>query len=190
MHATPTDGIEAATRRTGHVLALVPAVLLTVLLAGCASESMEDLRVYTEQVLARKADPPPPLPPVEPYVHYVYKGEGADPFEPFFEEEPEEIAEEDDDSQFAPIPGRIKEELEQYPLDSLRMVGTLEQSEKTWGLVVNRAGTLYRIEVGNYMGQNHGKVTAILEDRIELEERVRDSRGKWYLREATLALVE
>ena len=58
------------------------------------------------------------------------------------------------------------------------------------GIILGRDGTVYRVQVGNYMGQNYGKIIAILEDRIELEERARDTRGKWQLRDASLALAE
>ena len=70
------------------------------------------------------------------------------------------------------------------------MVGTLEQGSDHWGIILSRDGTVYRIQVGNYMGQNYGKIIAILEDRVELEERSRDSRGKWQIRDASLALAE
>ncbi len=166
------------------------AALLALLLIGCSGGVDEELRSYTESVLTRKAKALPRPPPPEPYVVYTYAGNGPDPFEPFFKETEEEQVSSDDDSPYAPMQGRLKEELEDFPLDSLRMVGTLEQAEDVWGIVINREGTIYRIQAGNYMGQNNGKIIAVLENRIELEERAKDARGKWYLREASLALAE
>ena len=164
--------------------------LLCVGVAGCSGGVDSELRSYVQQVLQRKAKPFPRPDPPEPYVVYTYQGQGADPFVPFFEEPEVEDVEDDSDSEFAPVEGRIKEELEGYPLDALRMVGTLEQDQEIWGVVLNRDGTVYRVKVGNYLGQNFGKIIAILEDRIELEERARDARGKWHLREASIALAE
>lgn len=165
-------------------------VILSLTLLGCSGGVDEELRSYTEGVLKRKAKPLPPPDPPEPYLVYNYSGQGVDPFEPFFKEPAKTDLPDDDDSEFAPIAGRIKEELETHPLDSLRMVGTLEQGSDHWGIILSRDGTVYRIQVGNYMGQNYGKIIAILEDRVELEERSRDSRGKWQIRDASLALAE
>lgn len=164
--------------------------VLSLTLPGCSGGVDEELRSYTERVLKRKAKPLPPPDPPEPYFVYTYSGEGVDPFKPFFQEPEKEALEDDAGGEWAPIAGRIKEELEGHPLDSLRMVGTLEQGTEGWGVILSRDGTVYRVQVGNYMGQNYGKIIAILEDRIELEERARDTRGKWQLREASLALAE
>jgi type IV pilus assembly protein PilP len=164
--------------------------LLGLALVACTGGVDEELRSYTEEVLKRKAEPLPPPEPPKPYVVYTYQGKGPDPFEPFFMDAEEQPVADDSDSEFAPEEGHVQEELELFPLDALRMVGTLEQDEAIWGIVLDREGTVYRVKVGNYMGQNYGKIIAILEDRIELEERARDSNGKWFLREASLALAE
>ncbi len=166
------------------------ALLLGVALLGCSGGVDEALRSYTEDVLTRKAKPLQRPDPPEPYLVYTYLGTGPDPFQPFFKEAEEKTIDDDSFSQYAPVEGRLKEELEGYPLDALTMKGTLERNSDVWGVIINREGTVYRVQVGNYLGQNHGKIIAILEDEIELEERTRDSRGKWYLREASIALAE
>jgi type IV pilus assembly protein PilP len=88
------------------------------------------------------------------------------------------------------IKNRNKEELEQYELDSLRMVGTMENGENQWGIIMGPDGAVHRIKVGNYMGRNTGKVLNVFEDRIELREIVKNSEGRWEERQATIALVE
>lgn len=164
--------------------------LLGLALVACTGGVDESLRSYTEEVLTRKAEPLPPPDPPKPYVVYTYQGQGPDPFEPFFAEAEEKPKVNNPDDPNKPDPGRSQEELEAFPLDALRMVGTLEQESEVWGIVLDREGTVYRVQVGNYMGQNYGKIIAILEDRIELEERAQDSDGKWFLRDASLALAE
>lgn len=166
------------------------AVLLSVALLGCSGGVDEGLRSYTENVLTRKAKPLERPRPPDPYQVFIYSAEGVDPFKPFFQETEERAVDDDSSSQYAPAEGRLREELEGFPLDALTMKGTLEQDSSVWGILVNRDGTVYRVQVGNYLGQNHGKIIAILEDEIEVEERARDSRGKWYLREASIALAE
>ena len=167
------------------------ALLVCVPLVGCGGGSMEDLRVYTDEVLTRKSKKIDPLPEMKPYIAYTYQGVGKDPFEPFLSDEPDSDSDSDDDgSGVRPDDNRVREELEGFPLDTLRMVGTLEQTPEVWGIVLNRDGTIFRVKVGNYMGQNHGKIIAILEDRIELTEIAKDGQGKWHQREASLALAE
>ena len=85
---------------------------------------------------------------------------------------------------------RPQEELEAFPLDSLRMMGMVKQGEILTGLVRNGEGVIFPVKVGNYIGQNHGQITRILEDRIELTEIVPDTRGGYRERQASLALVE
>ena len=140
-------------------------LLVSLALLGCSGGVDEQLRSYTENVLKRKAKPLPPPDPPEPYLVYNYSGEGVDPFKPFFQEVPKEELPPDPNSEFAPIAGRIKEELERHPLDALRMVGTLEQGTDVWGVILGRDGTVYRVQIGNYMGQNYGKIIALLGTR-------------------------
>jgi type IV pilus assembly protein PilP len=162
-----------------------------VSLAGCGGGDMGDLQSYVQQVLARKGKRPPPIPPLEPYVVYSYQsGEGRDPFEPFFKEEAPAPAKSAAGNGVQPDLNRNREELEQYALDSLRMMGTLEQKDKMWGIVRSPDGTIHRVQVGNYMGRNFGKIVNISEERIELNEIVPDGQGGWTERQAALALVE
>jgi type IV pilus assembly protein PilP len=158
------------------------------LLSGCLDQDKSDLDRYVEDVLARKGGRIDELPPIEPYVVYTYKGGEVDPFAPFFEEEP------------PPPPGigaglrpdldRNREELEQYALDSLRMMGTLEREGTTWAIVRSPDSIIHRIAVGNYIGKNHGKIIGIFEDRIELKEIIPDGQGGFSERDAALALLE
>ena len=85
---------------------------------------------------------------------------------------------------------RRREELEGFTLDAIRMVGILEQSGVTWGLVKTKEGTIHRVKTGNYMGQNHGRINQITEDKIELTEIVQDGTGGYSERQASLALAE
>ncbi len=168
---------------------LAAAVLLT--LGGCGGGSMSDLERYVSEVLSRPGGKIEPIPPLEPYVVYTYQSsDDVDPFEPFFQEAPEPTTVAGDGGGPAPDPNRNKEELEGYSLDSLRMMGTLEQDETVWGIVRTPDGAIHRVQSGNYMGRNHGKITHISEEKIELTEIVADSQGRWQERPAGLALAE
>ena len=89
----------------------------------------------------------------------------------------------------APDLNRRKEPLEAFPLEQLKMVGTLSQGNDTYALV--RADkTLYRVKKGNYMGQNFGLITDVNDNEIKLKEIVQDSAGDWAERQSVLPLLE
>ena len=158
------------------------------LLAGCAKNDLSDLQAYVEEVKAR---PPsgisPPPEPVEVETYLYVAGDRRDPFTPDINESEEEQTVVD--SGIRPDVNRRKEELEFFPLDSLRMVGTLEKDGRTWALVKTKEGTIHRVTVGNHMGRNYGRITEITEDRIKLVELVKIGSG-YQEQEAELSLGE
>jgi type IV pilus assembly protein PilP len=166
-------------------------------LTGCGSRDIGDLEVYAHQVLARKGGQIEPLPEMKPYERYLYQSAQSgvrDPFEPFYKAHQEQLAAQADTTvqtkYLHEIQNRNREELEQFELDSLRMVGTLQGQGGIWGIVLDREGTVHRVQVGNYMGQNYGKVTTIEENQIELRELISDDQSGWQERHASLALIE
>lgn len=87
----------------------------------------------------------------------------------------------------APNPNRPKESLESFSLENLQYVGTLKSQGKVKGFV--RADShVYTVAVGNYLGQNHGRIQSIHEDKIILTELIEDSHGNWVYRKAELPL--
>jgi type IV pilus assembly protein PilP len=164
-------------------------ILACLILAGCASDNMSDLQRYVDTVKQRPPAPIEPLPDIKPIDTFVF--EPADRRDPFvMDAKSEEIAGIGADGGIHPDLTRRKEELEQYSLDSLKMVGTLEQDGTTWGLVTAPGGTLHRVRVGNYLGSNNGQITRITEDEIELTEIVSDKPGDWRERQAAIALSQ
>jgi len=164
-------------------------IACVLLLSGCVNDPLSDLKQYAIQVKAREPAPLTPLPEIRQIETFVYQGgERRDPFQLGSTGVEETAA--TPGSSIAPDPQRRKEELEQYPLDSMRMVGTLAQEGTLWALVLIPDGTLFRVRVNNYMGQNHGQIMRIAEDRIELTEIVPDGLGGWLEHPASVALSE
>ncbi|MCU7843464.1 MAG: pilus assembly protein PilP [Candidatus Thiodiazotropha sp. (ex Monitilora ramsayi)] len=173
-------------KRIGYVFV---SLFLMYVLTGCANSNLDELRQYVDE---KKALPPgriDPLPEIKQITTFVYEPQGRrDPFVPSEEGRPDEarLAE----SGISPDFNRRREELEGFTLDAIRMVGILEQSGVTWGLVKTKEGTIHRVKTGNYMGQNHGRIIQITEDKIELTEIVQDGAGGYSERQASLALAE
>jgi type IV pilus assembly protein PilP len=155
---------------------------------GACSGDMDDLRAYVDEVKARPGGIIAPLPQVVPPPSFSYDaGERRSPFMP---ETPQERAAANPDAVDGPDPNRPREFLEQFPLDTLRMVGTLETPQGAFGLVQTSDGLIYRVAVGHHMGQNFGRVTSISEAEIELVEIISDGIGGYLERPAAVGLSD
>ena len=163
---------------------LLPAAVALVL-GGCSSE-LEELKSFvrdSEKGLPRRIDP---LPAVKPFEPFAYEGfDLPDPFKPRKLTPPKEGA----GGGIAPDLNRRKEPLEAFPLEQLKMVGTLSQGKDTYA-IVRADKTLYRVKKGNYMGQNFGLISDVTESEIKLKEIVQDSAGDWAERQSVLPLLE
>ncbi len=175
--------------------ALLLVVLLGVL-SGCGQPELQDLQSFVaktkEAIPAAKLAPPPEVKTYQPFIYTASKGI-KDPFLPSaFTQAPTVIIEQPEvlDTGVRPDPNRIREELEKYSLASLKMLGTLRmQDGNLWALVKAPDGVVHRVKTGNYLGSDHGRITAITEQRIQLIEIVNDS-NHWIERDAFLSLAE
>ena len=85
---------------------------------------------------------------------------------------------------------RNREFLEGFSLDTLKMVGTFKVGNNFYGLVQSEDGLVHKVQPGNYMGQNDGKVTEITGSKISLVEIIPDGLGGYIERPASLALQD
>jgi type IV pilus assembly protein PilP len=160
------------------------------LLAACGGEQHGDLKQELAQMTKGLRGRVDPLPQVKPYEPVPYKGEGeVDPFRPERINVAQVAGAGVGGTGRRPDMERPREPLEAFPLESIRMVGTLTRNKETFGLV--RAGTnLFRVKKGNYMGQNFGVITTIDENQISLKELVQEGGGDWIERTSELQLQE
>jgi len=159
------------------------ALGLMLTLAACGSGERE-MQAYIDGVMALPGAPIEPLPEVRPPPSFVYQA--GDRRSPFMPEEPARIAGEA--AGLGPDQDRPREFLEQEPLDSLTMVGTLHNATGDFGLIQDSEGRVHRVTIGNYMGQNHGKIIGITDSEILLDEIVADSLGGYVSRPASIGL--
>ena len=165
---------------------LKPAFLCaSLLLAGCGGEPYGDLKQFVKDSDSLPRGRIEPLPEVKPYEPVAYNAfDLSDPFRP------RKVEQAKGSGGLAPDMNRRKEALEAYPLDNLRMVGTLEQGRGIFALVRTPDNTLYRVRQGNYIGQNFGFITQITDSSVTLKEIVQDGTGDWSERVSTLQLLE
>jgi type IV pilus assembly protein PilP len=162
-------------------------VLGTLFLVSCSSGEFQDLKEFVDHSSQGMRGRVEPLPQVKAYEPMDYSAnELADPFQPR-KVEPEKTG-----SSGGPAPDRTRrpEALEAYPLESLKMVGTLEKAKQRWALVKTPDSNLYKVKNGNYMGQNFGVIAVITDTSVTLKELIQDTNGSWSERTSTLQLQD
>ena len=159
----------------------------TLLLASCSSGEFQDLKEFVDQSSQGMRGRVEALPQVKAYEPMDYAANDLpDPFQPR-KIEPDKTA-----STGGPAPDRTRnpEALEAYPLESLKMVGTLEKAKQRWALVKTPDSNLYKVKNGNYMGQNFGVIAMITDTSVTLKELIQDTNGSWSERTSTLQLQD
>ena len=165
--------------------AYLVAIASLALLTGCGSSSHKDLVDWMAEQgkgVRGHLDPVPQIKPYEPFAYNAF--DLPDPFKP------RKIEPTKGGSKLAPDLTRRREPLEAYPLESLNMVGTLQQGKSTYALVRTPDRDVYQVTTGNYLGQNFGVILAINESEIRLKELVQDGGGDWTERTGTLQLIQ
>jgi type IV pilus assembly protein PilP len=156
--------------------------LLAGLLAGCSGRDA-DLDRFIEQTKKEPGGRVEPLPEVKPYEAFAYVDQDKrSPFVPG--------GSGGANAGLRPDSHRNREYLEQFSLDTLKMVGTLNLNGNSYGLVQTKDGRVHRVVVGEHLGTNDGKITTISPAKIALVEIIPDGLGGYLERPAALALNE
>jgi type IV pilus assembly protein PilP len=169
-----------------RIFAALGLSVVLVGLSGCGRD-MSDLQTYIEDTKARPGGRIEPLPEITPYDSHEYSVANLRP--PFVPDTPAATSAAGGGGP-RPDENRSREFLEQFSLDTLRMVGTLDLSNNVYGLVQTNDGLIHRVVVGNYMGQNDGKIVSISESEINLVEIISDGLGGYLERPAAVALSD
>ena len=159
-----------------------------VLLAGCSSDGFSDLDSFMDEKRSRPGGIIAPIPTFKAYEAFAYSATTLrSPFDRPIEVR--EIAQLQAIAAIKPDENRSKEFLEQFTLDSLRMVGTLSRDDTNWTLVKDPQGGVHRVKVGNYLGRHHGKIVDMTDTYVGVVEIVSDGTPDgWVERPRTVKL--
>lgn len=164
------------------------ATLVLAALGGCTS-GVDEVEQWVKQEKAKKGQPLQPPPVIKTFETFEYTlraPEDRDPFNvPLDKDEEQEKT-----AGPRPDKNRTPEPLEAFPLDGLKMVGTLGSPAAPEGLLKDPEGVIRRVKPGDYIGQNYGRITAINESQIELVELVANDTGGWAERHTSIALAD
>ena len=170
-------------RKTCLLTALLP------MLFACSDTSKDDLVVFMAEVKAKPAQRIEPIPTFTPYKPFDY---GVTQFRGPFDKPviAKTMAQLLPASSVAPDPDRVKEFLEQFNVESLSMVGTIEQHGDMFALLEDVDANVYYVKKGNYVGKNHGKIVVSEPTYIQVVEIVTNGSDGWVERPRTIELEE
>ena len=163
--------------------------LLPGLLAACGDGGLQEVRQWMDETRRQTRVFVPKLTEPKKFTPFTYAGKSAaDPYSPakFVNAMATPAA---SGNRFQPNMDRRREPLESFPLDNLKMVGTLRKQGASFALV-QAEHTVFQARVGSYIGQNFGQITKITDSEVELKETVQDAAGEWVERTAKLELQE
>lgn len=166
------------TRNLARLVPTLVVVLATATLAGCGGSNLSGLRTWVAKVEARRGLPIPPTPVPPVYQPYTWNDQMMrSPFLPVSK-----------GGNVRPNLARRKQYLEQFPLDSLKLVGEVNYGGGTYALILDPQGIVTRVTVGNYLGQNNGRIVAVTPSGIQIREIVPNGTGGWVTQPASLSL--
>jgi type IV pilus assembly protein PilP len=164
----------------------------TATLAACGGGGEAELRAWMDDT--RKSMRPTTQPVPEPKQFSPYTYEAKMVMDPFDAQKmvlavARQAQARASTSAIKPDLDRRREALEGFPLDQLKMVGTLRQQGNNVALI-DASGQTFMVRAGNYLGQNFGLVTRISETEVDIKEIVQDAAGEWVERPAKLELQD
>ena len=168
---------------------VVPAAIVAALLSGCSGDTQE-LQAWMDQQRREVRPTMQPLAPPKKFDPAPY--DVAQLVDPFSNQKLNVAVRQEaqqPNSMLAAELNRRREPLEAYPLDGMTMVGSLQRQGRQFALL-KVDNLLYQVKLGDYVGQNYGKVTKITETEIALREIVQDAAGEWTERTSSLQLQE
>lgn len=159
-----------------------------LLMVGCSDAEVTklDRQLAALEVEVRVADKTIALSRPPPYRAVTY--DHAEERSPFRAPKPQQLGANHDSYSRTPLkPDRIREPLEAYPLDSLRLVGTLRIDGQRSALLRDPQGHVHRLQAGDYLGMDRGRITRISKASLELVEILSNAQGGWQKRSRTIS---
>jgi len=163
--------------------------IVGIMLSACGADQ-DELQQWMDQQKREVKPNVQPLSPPKKFIPQAYSAVGS--VEPFSTQKLTVALKQESRQPNSLLNAEInrrKEPLEAYPLDSMSMVGSVTKQGRPYALL-RVDNLLYQVKVGDYLGQNYGKIIKITETDISLREIVQDAAGEWIERTGSLQLQE
>ena len=163
------------------IFSIILVALLGLTACNSKQQRQEKLDKYVKEVSLQPKAKKQSVPKIKKYESIAYKPKKIrDPFLPLENTRSKKAT--------SPHPDRTPEPLEALPIDSLYLVGTLHRGKKIWAVLLTPSNKIYHVAVGNYIGQNNGRITNITAGKVYVTESVPNSFDGWEQRELVMKL--
>ena len=163
---------------------------LVISIAGCGNDGLDDLRSFVKNEHKNRKPRVEPLPEIRIPPSFAYPAsDKADPFSTA-NLSPKSTKSKVKKSLPLYLLTRRKGPLEAYPLDALKMKGTLQKKNVLWVVIKAPDGSVHWAKKGDFMGKNYGMITKITDDKVSLIEKVQNAIGDWVDRQAAISISE
>jgi type IV pilus assembly protein PilP len=175
------------TRKRNPVPLPLLSLALPLLLAGCGNSDVEQVQQWMAEVRSNAHVAVPKLSPPKTFVPFAYAEQSA--VDPFSNSKLLTELAKVKGNGLRPDTDRRKEVLENYPLDTITMVGSIQKGGVSYA-VLRIEQAVYQVRAGQYLGQNFGLVTSVGDEVVNIREIVQDATGDWVERMSKLELQE
>ncbi len=169
------------------VIRLSSALFVALLLTGC-SPQLDDLKSFTAQVKQNTQPRVEPYPTFSQQPAFIYSAQDLrSPFtRPKAAQAP--IVTQSKVNCLQPDTRRQREPLEAYGIDALSLTGSFFTQGDKWVLFKTIDGGFYQAKKGSRVGLFFGRITAIVDNNVVIQELVPDGTGCWQQKETTLTI--
>ena len=163
---------------------------LVISIAGCGNDGLDDLRSFVKNEHKNRKPKVDPLPEIRIPPTFAYPA--SDKTDPFSNANLRPKSTQNRVKKSLPLYllTRRKGPLEAYPLDALKMKGTLQKKNVLWVVIIAPDGSVHWAKKGDFMGKNYGMITKITDDKVSLVEKVQNAIGDWVDRQAAISISE
>lgn len=161
----------------------------TLSLVGCKQTDLTELTSEINQKKLTTLGFVPDPPEIQEFKNYEYTSSGLK--SPFRNSISELKTEKKTLTEIKPDLEREKTELEEYPLEDYSMLGSIisKKDNNLQAIMNDGRGKVYMIKIGEYIGQNNGKVMEIKENSIKIEEIIPNGGYRWVKRPAIISMI-
>lgn len=161
------------------------SIVLVLSLSACSNGQHEDLVEWMKEQESSLKGKIEPLPPAKTFQATDYNVK----IDPFSRADNIRSIRTIVKNKYAPDFNRRKEALERFDIPILKMVGTVQKEGKMYAMIKDGDKSIHYVTVGNYLGNNYGKIISINDSEIIIEERIRDVDA-WVKKETKMFLYE
>jgi type IV pilus assembly protein PilP len=151
-------------------------ILLPISFLSACNEDISDLKHFVEDIQIHSSGSVDAIPEPQPYQPFTYPKHNKDPFDGSALQ-PKIMAKPVQGVQINP--NHKLQFLENFSIESIKLVGIIQHPNTLWGLIRSRDGIVHRVKVGDYVGTNHGKITVITAKKIQVVELIPNETGAY-----------